>query len=241
MNSNRKKAESTIYEFFDIVDKTGTNTAYYKELFSKMSDQEFLKWCKRPLPLRFHSKPWVIEPTMGEIKKGLDYLGVPLTEKIALPYLYQNKDGEPVYSKPAIVIYIHIKKMKQFVIKKNNISVGIDERDMKTGLLTSHDKGGKTSDREMEGLIGFNMFDTMEELSTWRADYMNAKSIAYSTIANTGIVYQKDIPISNEDSLAKNMLNYYMLGSGIYTNIINKDYMLPTTIKDKERRVNRES
>lgn len=240
MNANRKKAENLIYDFMDILDNTGTNTAYYKNLFSKMSDTQFMNWCKRDLPIRFHTKPWVIEPTMGDIKKALDYLGVPLTEKIALPYLYTNKNGEPVWSKPGIVIYIHIKKMKQFVIKKSNIVSGIDDRDMKSGLLVSHDKGGKTSDREMEGLIAFNMNATMKELSTWRADYMNAKAIAYNTIANTGTISDKDIPIENEDSLAKNMLNYYMLGSCLYTNIINQDYMLPSTVKNRQRRVERE-
>ena len=130
--------------------------------------------------------------------------------------------------------------MKQFVIKKSNIVSGIDDRDMKSGLLVSHDKGGKTSDREMEGLIAFNMNATMKELSTWRADYMNAKAIAYNTIANTGTISDKDIPIENEDSLAKNMLNYYMLGSCLYTNIINQDYMLPSTVKNRQRRVERE-
>ena len=240
MTPQRKKAENKIYDFMDIVDKTGTNTAYYKSIFSKMNDAQFEKWCKRDLPIRFHTKPWVVEPTMDDIKKGLDFLKVPLTEKVALPYLYKNSNGEPVWSKPGIVIYIHMKKMKQFVIKKSNIPSGIDERDMKTGLLVSHDKGGKTSDREMEGLIAMNMDHTMKELSTWRADYMNAKSIAYSTIANTGMISEKDIPIENEDSLAKNMLNYYMLGSCLYTNIINKDYMLPITVKNRSRKVTRE-
>lgn len=240
MTPQRKKAENKIYDFMDIVDKTGTNTAYYKSIFSKMNDAQFEKWCKRDLTIRFHTKPWVVEPTMNEIKNGLDYLKVPLTEKVALPYLYKNSNGEPVWSKPGIVIYIHMKKMKQFVIKKSNIPSSIDERDMKSGLLISHDKGGKTSDREMEGLIAMNMDHTMKELSTWRADYMNAKSIAYSTIANTGMISEKDIPIENEDSLAKNMLNYYMLGSCLYTNIINKDYMLPITVKNRKRKVTRE-
>ena len=38
--------------------------------------------------------------------------------------------------------------MKQFITKKNSTPTGIDNRDMKSGLLVSFDKGGKTSDRE---------------------------------------------------------------------------------------------
>lgn len=241
MTAQRKKAENLIYDFFNILDTTGTNTAYYKSLFSKMSDAEFTKFCKRDLPFRFHNKPWVTEPPMEQVKNVLDFLGVPLTERIAQPYLYKdNITSKPVWSKPAIVVYIHMKKMKQFIVKKNNVSADINQRDLKTGLLIAHDKGGKTSDRELEGLIAFNMNHTLKELTTFRADYMNAKTQAYATISTEGRLSEKDIDIEKEDSLAKNMLNYYMLSAGLYTNILNKDYMLPSTISGKERKVTRE-
>jgi len=241
MTSERKKAEELIYKFFNSVDKTGLNTAYYKTLFSKMSDQQFKSFCSKNLPFRYQNKPWTNDPLMEDIKEGLDLLNIPLMEKVALPYLYENKNGEPIWSNyEAIVIYIHLKKMKQFIVKKNNTTSSIDARDMKTGLLTSHDKGGKTSDREMEGLIAMNMYDTLEELSTFRGDYMDAKNIAYSTIATKGTLSKDDVPITQEDSLAKNMLNYYMLGSSLMTNIINKDYYLPSTLKARGNKVVRE-
>lgn len=243
MTKERRQAEELIYKVFDQVDSTGMNTAYYKTMFSQMSDAEFKKFCDRPLAFRFHTKPWVVEPTMDEIVKGLDILGIPLMEKVALPYLYTDDKGEPIWSNyEAIVIPIHFKKMKQFAIKKTNITHAIDQRDMKSGLLTSKDKGGKTSDREMEGLVAFNMDDTMEELSTWRADYMDAKNIAYATIAAKGTISKEDIPIENDDSLGKMMMNYYLLGSCMYANVVNKDYYLPMTIKDKKaRKVEREN
>ena len=134
-----------------------------------------------------------------------------------------------------------IKKMKQFAVKKTNTTGGIDERDFKTGLLVYHDKGGKTSDREMESLIAMNMDHTMKELTTFRADAMNAKSVAYSTIATTGTLSEKDIPIEQADFTSKNTLNYYLLGAGLYTNIVNEDYLLPITVKNRQRRVTRES
>lgn len=241
MNAQRKKAEALIYAYFDAVDTTGSNTAYYKNLFSKMSDQQFSKFTARPLPYRFHVKPWEVDPKMEDVKNGLNVLGVPLTEKVYLPYLYKNSKGEPIQSKPAIVVPIHIKKMKQFAVKKTNTTGGIDERDFKTGLLVYHDKGGKTSDREMESLIAMNMDHTMKELTTFRADAMNAKSVAYSTIATTGTLSEKDIPIEQADFTSKNTLNYYLLGAGLYTNIVNEDYLLPITVKNRQRRVTRES
>lgn len=241
MNARRKKAEERIYEIMDIMDKTGANTAYYKEKFSKMSDTEFMNWAAKPLPIRFHTKPFEIEPNMSDIEDALNTLGTPLLEKVALPYLYVNKNGEPVWSKEAMVVYIHIKKMKQFITKKNSTPLSIENRDMKTGLLVSHDKGGKTSDREMEALVVMGMDATMKEMSTFRADYMDAKSIAYQTITTTGKLSQKDVPLENEDSLSKNLLNAYMIGSLLNTNMLNVDYLLPATIENKQRKVTRET
>lgn len=240
MTPQRKKAENLIYDYMQILDPSGTNTAYYKNLFSGMNDSEFKKWCERDLPIRFHIKPFVIEPSMAQVKESLDFLNVPLCEKVALPYLYEDNNGNPVWSNDAIVIYIHLKKMKQFILKKNNVTADIDIRDFRRGRLTSHDKGGVTSDRETEALASFNLDKTMEELMTIRADAMDAKSVAYATIATKGNLSQEDYSTSREDSLARNMLNYYMLASGLYTNILNVDYMLPRTIEDKTRRVDRE-
>lgn len=241
MNSKRKQAQDLILKVMDTLDKTGANTAYYQNKFKSMSDVEFQNWASKALPIRFHIKPFEIEPKMYEIEDALKILGVPLLEKVALPYLYVNKSGEPVWSKEAMVVYIHIKKMKQFITKKNATPLSIDNRDMKSGLLVSHDKGGKSSDREMEAMVVMGMDKTMKEMSTYRADYMDAKSIAYQTITTTGTLSQKDIPISNYDSLSKNQFNTYLVGSLLNTNMLNVDYMLPATIANRQRRVTRET
>lgn len=240
MNAQREKAEALIYEVMDKLDKQEYNSAYYKALFAKMSDAEFTKFCKRNLPFRFHTKPFVVEPKMYDIEEALKVLKVPLLEKVALPYLYIDKNGNPVWSKKAMVIYIHIKKMKQFITKKNSTPSSIDNRDMKSGLLVSFDKGGKTSDREMEALAVMGLDKTMEEMATWRADYMDAKSVAYQTISTLGKVSEKDIPIDDIDSIAKNTLNSYLVSSLLNTNILNKDYLLPKTLADRKAKVVRE-
>jgi hypothetical protein len=240
MNAQREKAEALIYEVMDKLDKQEYNSAYYKALFAKMSDTEFTKFCKRNLPFRFHTKPFVVEPKMYDIEEALKVLKVPLLEKVALPYLYIDKNGNPVWSKKAMVIYIHIKKMKQFITKKNSTPSSIDNRDMKSGLLVSFDKGGKTSDREMEALAVMGLDKTMEEMATWRADYMDAKSVAYQTISTLGKVSEKEIPIDDIDSIAKNTLNSYLVSSLLNTNILNKDYLLPKTLADRKAKVVRE-
>lgn len=241
MNAKREKAEALIYEVMDKLDPQEYNSSYYKKLFASMNDAAFFKFCERNLPFRFHTKPFVVEPKMYDIESALKVLNVPLLEKVALPYLYIDKNGNPVWSKEAMVIYIHIKKMKQFITKKNSTPSNIDTRDMKSGQLVSTDKGGRTSDREMESLTVMGLDKTMKELSTWRADYMDAKSIGYQTISTLGRIYDSEIPISNEDSIAKNTLNAYMVSSLLNTNVLNKDYMLPKTIANKQRKIKRET
>ena len=240
MNAKRQKAEELVYKVMDTLDKDGYNSSYYKGIFAEMSDSDFFKFCQRNLPFRFHTKPFVVEPKMYDIEAALKILGVPLLEKVALPYLYIDNNGNPVWSKEAMVIYIHLKKMKQFITKKNSTPTGIDNRDMKSGLLVSFDKGGKTSDREMEALAVMGLDETMEEMSTWRADYMDAKSAAYQTISTLGTISKDDIPIDETDSISKNTLNAYLTSALINTNILNQDYLLPKTLADRKRKIERE-
>lgn len=100
---------------------------------------------------------------------------------------------------------------------------------------------GKTSDREMESLAVMGLDKTMKEMSTFRADYMDAKSAAYQTISTMGRVSENDIPLDDVDSISKNTLNAYMVSSLLNTNILNKDYMLPKTIADRKKKVVRET
>lgn len=241
MLAGRKKAEALICSYMDAVDKTKTNGDYYRNLFSKMSDAQFTKFVSKQLPYKFQSKPFVIEPKMQDAVDGLDVLKVPLLERVFEPYKYTNKDGKPVATKKCIVFYVHLKKMKQFITKKNGMSTNISERDMKTGLLVNVDKNGKTSDREFECLAIMGLDNTIEEFSRTRADSMSAKDTAYQIISTVGQVSKEDVPLSQDDSLSKNLLSVYMLGCGINSNLVNEGNYLPITIKNRKRKVERET
>lgn len=241
MNKQRQEAENIVYKVFDAIDKTGQNSGFYKEKFAKMTDAQFLTFCKQDFAFKFQTKIFEIEPTFQDIKKGADILKIPLIEKINMPFIYMNKDGVPVKSKEALVVYVPLKKMKQFLTKKNSMSTDISMRDMKTGLLLNADKNGATSDREMESLAVMSLGKTMDELSRYRADAMNAKSQFYNDINTKGMVYLKDIPVDIDDSLAKNLLNVYLLGSLLNSNLMNEEDYLQYTLKDKKRKVERET
>lgn len=233
MNKQREKAEELVYKVMDALDKTGSMSKYYVSLFKSMNDKQFLDYISKKFPYRFQTRIFKIEPTFVEIEKAANILGVPLMEKVATPDLYVNKDGVPVNTKEALVVYLHLKKMKQFLTKKNAISTNIALRDNKTGRLVGADKNGATSDREMESLVVSGMDNTIKELSRARADSIEAKQALYNTISTLGTVSINDIPEDKTDVLSKNMMNVYMIGSHINTNLINIDNMTPQTLKNK--------
>lgn len=231
--AQRKKAEQLVYDTMDKLDKTGSNTKYYKELFEGMSDAQFLKLMQRELPLRFHYNPSVTEPTMSDMQDALKLLNVPMLEKVSEPFLYVNEKGESVNTKECLVGYCPIKKMQQFVTKKNKISTEISNRDMKTGRLNSTDKGATMSDREFESLATTGLDYTMREFAAPRADAMESKNAMYNIISTTGMIRQTDIPFASEDSLSRNMLNAYMMGAHLGTNLVNKGNYTMRTIQQK--------
>lgn len=235
----REEIEALIYKVFDTIDSSKTNSEHYKQLFSKMNNQQFLKFISLKFPFRYHEKPFVTEPDMTDIGNACKLLGIPLMEKLNLPYLYVNKDGIPAQSKECLVIYIPLKKVKQFITKKNAMSVNISSRDMNSGLLVGTDKNGKESDREFEALAVVGLEKTMEEFARPRADAMKSKNQMYNTINSTGMVSLDELPKEDDDSLSKNLLNTYLIGSLINSNLINADYYLPITIKNKQKQVER--
>ena len=151
MNQQRLKAERLVYQVMDQLDPSGKNTDFWKEEFSKMSDEQFKKYISGNFPFYFQTGAFK-EPTMSQITKALDILNVPLLESIYMPYKYKDSNGNPMKTKPCMVVYIHMKRMKQLLTKKNGMSIDTKTRDMRTGLLTGVDKNGKESDHEFESL-----------------------------------------------------------------------------------------
>lgn len=231
----RENIECFLVEFMDQLDKTHTNSEYMQEKWAKMSDVQFETWLKKKYPLTLQVRAWEIEPKTKDYYDAAKVLGIPLLEKIALPYLYTNKDGIPVNSKETLILRLNIKKVQQFITKKNKVSIEISDRDMKSGRLMTQDKGAATSDKEQESLAVMGLYNTMDEFSTIKADAMNAKSEAYNTILMTGKVSKNDYKVAKDDSLARNMISAYMLASHIDSNLVNTDGYTPYTLKEKQR------
>lgn len=236
----RKEIETKIYKVMDILDPTQQNSSWYKKKFAKMNDKEFIDFFKQDFSLKFQFKLFEIEPKIDKISDALDAINVPMMEKVNMPFLYRNKDGVPVKSDEALVVYTHVKRVKQFISKKNSNSTDITTRNMKDGLLLSVDKNGNTSDREFESLAVMGLKNTIKELATYRADSMNAKNEFYTNINMEGMVRMSDVDVKTADSLARNNLNVYLIGAGINSNLVNEGNYTPRTLSLKQSRTTRE-
>lgn len=239
MTKQRKEAEELIYRVFDAVDKTHSNSDYYKKIFANMSDEDFMKFCKRRLPFRFHEEIFKVEPKMYDIFAAFKILNKPLLEKVKLPYVYKNKNGVPVETKECLVLYLHLKRMKQMLTKKNNTAIDINKRDMKTGQLTSSDKGGKETDKEFESLANMGLEYTMDEFARPKADAIEAMNQMSNTILSKGYVSDSDLDMPRDDSIAKNLMATYLIGAGLHSNLVDVDYMTPYTSKNKQQKIQR--
>lgn len=238
-NKKRAEVEKFIYDVLDAADITHTNSDYYKELFSKMNNNQFYNFFKKRMPIRFHQSAFKVEPKMYEIVNAFKILGVPLFEEVNLPYLYKDpKTGNPVRSKECLVVYLHIKRMKQMISKKNSTAMEITDRDLRTGLLTGKDRGGKESDFEFATLAINDLGHTMDEFSRVKADAMKSKEELYNIIATKGEVTEGEIQPERDESLGANMLYAYMLGSNVIANIAGSEdngYLTPYTIRKRNR------
>ena len=235
----REEVEQKIIMAFDKLDKSGTNSDYYKELFASMNDDQFYKWMQKKFPLRMQMRTSVTEPSISDVKEALDFIGVPMMEKVNLNYLYRNKDGVPVQSQDALVVYTHLKKVQQFITKKNKYGAEMANRDMRTGRLIGDDKGAVTSDREFESFAALGLNASMDEFSGPRADSMEAKNVMYNMISTTGQVYLKDLPKSQGDSLSKNLMNVYLTGALISSNLVNEDNYTAYTLRKNKNIITR--
>lgn len=235
----RQIIEDRIYTVMDTLDKTKSNSEYYKKLFSTMNDDQFYKYISKKYPYKFHINP-DIQPTMADISRACKIVNTRLMEKCYLPYYYENKDGQPVETPEAYVMYLPVKKMQQFVTKKNKQGITTNQRDIRSGRLLGDSKGSQTSLREEEGLAALGLMKTMDELSRPRADAMSAKNIMNNTISVKGMVSLDDINIEKDDSLGKNYLNVYLIGCHLNSNLINTGNYTAYTLKNKKAKVTRE-
>jgi len=72
---------------------------------------------------------------------------------------------------------------------------------------------------------------TMDEFARPKADAMDAMAQMSNEILAKGYVSQEDLNVSRTDSLGKNLMNVYLIGAHLHSNLVDIDYVTPLTAK----------
>ena len=160
--------------------------------------------------------------TMENINACAEMMGVPLYERIALPYLTGDKENVLVSKTKVPVGFIHEKRMPQTLMKKSAASIKIENRNPKTGQVVGEDKNARNSDSEVYSLATLGAMNALKEFMSARADDMKAKNEMYAAIAKNGYVSLEELSDDPKDKVALSTFDVYFLMQGLRTNMIDR-------------------
>ena len=121
-NSGKKNAKdemlTLIYKFFNAVDKSKSNTNYYKTMFESMGENEFNRYFKgffedNNAYLTLSIVDYEHNLTMEDIEAGAKVLNVPLFEYVSMPHITMDKSRVVTTKNPVPVGYILVKRPQQ--------------------------------------------------------------------------------------------------------------------------------
>ena len=193
IKDRRKVFMDYLDSILNTLDPSGANSKLYHEKFDKMSDNQFDSYIKRFFEddkQNFYLEivEYERDLTMENINACAEMMGVPLYERIALPYLTGDKENVLVSKSEVPVGYIHEKRMPQTLMKKSAASIKIDERNPKTGQVVGDDKNARNSDSEVYSRTTLGALSALKDFMSARADDTKSKNEMYAAIAKNGYV-----------------------------------------------------
>lgn len=244
--SKRKEAEKVLYDYMDIADPSGKNTARYKKMFSEMSDARFKQFMTQMF--EDHNMNYILDIedfktgiTVESAEKCLNFLNVPIVEYIIMPHMNMDLVHPTVSKYRMITGYIIDIRMIQTNRKKNSTSIHISQRSAVTGQVVGDDKNGRSTDQENIALVTYGATNILKELNGFRSDGMGRKNEAYSDISNTGVCSVNKIEANHgiEDRTALNVLDMYYTCMCLKTDLITPGYIFLQTARDGGAKENR--
>ena len=234
----RKQMETLIFDFFNAIDKSKSNTKFYHDLLDPMSDAQFKTYFKQ---LFADEKAYLVlnivdfehSVVIQDIERAAKVLHIPLFENVYMPHITMDKNKVVRTQIPVPVGYVHVKRTQQTVAKKNGISTTVDTRSALTGQVTGADKNGRESDIENIMLVQLGMKATLKELNGPRSDDLVMKREMLSEIAEKGYVTLDELTDDVDNKTTLNTANVYLLGMGINSDLVTKGLMLKNTLKEE--------
>lgn len=241
--STRTELEKDILTFIDDMDPSGKNSQRMKNLFKSFkSDTEFYRYMKKFFNNDDMNFAIAYEPLDNPVNSDFIHnlskkYKIPLYEIVYKPYLNNDIDNPPATVYKMLVMDYPVKRLKQMVFKKNHTSISANKRDAKTGQVTGSDKTARITDVETYSLLVQEQYNAAREYYGPMSDDTSASYEMARIIQRDGEVSLNDLPNDPLNKVTLNTINYFMLGAGLSTNLIERTgYVLPITLKNQEER-----
>lgn len=231
----RKKYEEKLYELLNDLDPSGYNSDVYKELFSKMSNKEFIQMCKNMISnddQNFSIEIKQLEKqkdggiTLEKIKNVAKKYNIRLVEYLFMPF--RNPKGEPMCTYTRVpILYSPIRRFFQQMLQhKNSISNNNTKINPITGQVTSDDKTASTTNIQTYALTITNRKNALKEYLGPRSDDNVAKQEMLTQIENTGRFRLEDTNIQTHNKRSIKTAETFAKAAGVIMEFAGNDYKI---------------
>jgi len=232
--TNRAYIEKLIYDTFDALDPSGTNSDKYRAMFSDMNDTQFEKFMKDFLKDENENFSLDIVEFEHDLKmeyceKAAKVIGFPLMEYIYMPHLTMDKKRVVVSKEKCLVGYINVKRTQQLLHKKNGLSTSNEKTSALTGQVVNKDKNARDSDIEASMLVALGADKILQELHGPRSDDPVMKRQMNKSIADKGYVMLDELENLPTNKITLNTVNTFLLSMGLHSDLVTPTYILPKT------------
>lgn len=234
---NRKQIQQLIYDFYDALDPSGSNTDKYKAIFEPMDDKEFEKYMKEFLSK--DDENFILDIVDFEHEMKFEYaenaakvIDTELYEYVYLPHLTRDKEHPIRTSQKCLVGYFNTKRTQQFLHKKNALSNSNEHINVLTGQVSRDDKNARDSDIEASMLVSIGADKILQELHSFRADDHVMKRQARQDISTKGYILMDELENNPINKVTLNTVSVYLMAMNIENDLITDTYILPKTSED---------
>lgn len=241
-NALRREIEQDFYDFLDACDPSGRNTERLKQLFVSMDDKRFFQYIDRffdnpKANIQVGYLPYDNPVSIEFINKLAKAEGIPLYETIYKPYVTGDTDDPPASIHPVLVLDVPIKRLKQMINTKNHATISASKRDPRTNQVTGDDRVGRVTDVESYSMIVQELYACAQESFGPMADDEAAAYTMMRKIQQDGEFELADLPNDPLNKKTMNTIQYYMWGSCLVTNMLEKTgYVMPITARGNEEK-----
>lgn len=222
-STKRIKAEESIIELMNDLDKSGYNANAYKEYFKTLSNSEFENYMRElannedmNLFFEIDSFDYKTVPELPLIEKVAKKHNVSLNEYVAFPH--KGTTGEdnqaPISSTPIPVLFVQTRRLQQMLSKKNAATSNIDKINPITGQVTGDSKTASMSDMQTMSLVTSGQIKSIKEFLGPRSDDADAKLKMLNSIERNGEFDIDSLTLKTDDKQSIKTMNVFLTGAG---------------------------